>query len=235
MNGRVTSNRDGLVVGQINALNSIKSKDWDYLVPGHGFVTDKTAADETVLYFELLKDRIIEKMEDGVIADFITKEVTLNEFRDMDLYYVLSPSNVFRSYEELEMFDEDDLIDYEALKEEESGKAKAEEAKAKALEAKKVAEAKAKAEAEVLEAKKVAEAKAKAEVEALEAKKVAETKAKAEVKALAIKKVAEEKAKVEAVEVKKVVEEVKAEPKLTITLPTVVAPPKVVAVPTVTQ
>ena len=118
MNGRVTSNRDGLVVGQINALNSIKSKDWDYLVPGHGFVTDKTAADETVLYFDLLKERIIAKMEDGVIADFITKEVTLDEFRDKDLYYVLSPSNVFRSYEELEMFDEDDLIDYEALKEE---------------------------------------------------------------------------------------------------------------------
>ena len=118
MNGRVTSNRDGLVVGQINALNSIKSKDWNYLVPGHGFVTDKSAADETVLYFDLLKERIIAKMEDGVIADFITKEVTLNEFRNMDLYYVLSPSNVFRSYEELEMFDEDDLIDYSAEKDE---------------------------------------------------------------------------------------------------------------------
>jgi len=116
MNGRVTSNRDGIVIGQINALNSIKSKDWDYLVPGHGFTTDKTAADETVLYFDLLKERIIAKMEDGVIADFITKEVTLNEFRDKDLYYVLSPSNVFRSYEELEMFDEDDLIDYSAEK-----------------------------------------------------------------------------------------------------------------------
>jgi cyclase len=118
MNGRVTSNRDGLVVGQINALNSIKSKDWDYLVPGHGFVTDKSAADETVLYFDLLKERIIDKMDEGVIADFITKEVTLNEFRNMDLYYILSPQNVFRSYEELEMFDEDDLIDYSAEKDE---------------------------------------------------------------------------------------------------------------------
>ena len=117
MNGRVTSNRDGLVVGQINALNSIKSREWNHLVPGHGFVTDKTAADETVHYFDILKDRVIEKMEDGVIADFITKEVTLNEFRNMDLYYVLSPQNVFRSYEELEMFDEDDLIDYSDEKE----------------------------------------------------------------------------------------------------------------------
>jgi len=114
MNGRVTSNRDGIVVGQINALNAIKSREWDHLVPGHGFITDKTAADESVLYFSLLKDRVLEKMEEGVIADFITKEVTLDEFRDKDLYYVLSPGNVFRSYEELEMFDEDDLIDYSA-------------------------------------------------------------------------------------------------------------------------
>ncbi|MCD6212124.1 MAG: MBL fold metallo-hydrolase [Sulfurovum sp.] len=116
MNGRVTSNRDGIVIGQINALNAIKSRDWNYLVPGHGFITDKTAADEAVQYFALLKDRVLEKMEDGVIADFITKEVTLDEFRDKDLYYVLSPGNVFRSYEELEMYDEDDLIDYSAEK-----------------------------------------------------------------------------------------------------------------------
>ena len=112
MNGRVTSNRDGIVIGQINAINSIRSREWDHLVPGHGFITDKTAADESTKYFALLKDRVLEKMEDGVIADFITKEVTLNEFRDKDLYYVLSPGNVFRSYEELEMYDEDDIIDY---------------------------------------------------------------------------------------------------------------------------
>jgi len=116
MNGRVTSNRDGIVIGQINAINAIRAREWDHLVPGHGFVTDKTAADESVKYFALLKDRVLEKMEDGVIADFITKEVTLNEFRDKDLYYILSPGNVFRSYEELEMFDEDDLIDYSAEK-----------------------------------------------------------------------------------------------------------------------
>jgi len=126
MNGRVTSNRDGIVIGQINALNAIKSRDWNYLVPGHGFITDKTAADEAVQYFALLKDRVLEKMEDGVIADFITKEVTLDEFRDKDLYYVLSPGNVFRSYEELEMYDEDDLIDYSAEKSDADADAEAE-------------------------------------------------------------------------------------------------------------
>ena len=112
MNGRVTSNRDGIVIGQINAINAIKSRDWDHLVPGHGFITDKTAADEAVRYFSLLKDRVLEEMDNEVIADDITRYVTLDEFRDKDLYYVLSSGNVFRSYEELEMFDEDDIIDY---------------------------------------------------------------------------------------------------------------------------
>ena len=113
MNGRVTSNRDGIVVGQINALNSIKSRDWNHLVPGHGFITDKTGADETIQYFALLKDRVLDIIDEGEIAaDDITRYVTLNEFRDKDLYYLLSPGNVFRSYEELEMFDDDQIIDY---------------------------------------------------------------------------------------------------------------------------
>jgi len=138
MNGRVTSNRDGIVVGQINAINAIRAREWNYLVPGHGFITDKTAADESIKYFALLKDRVLEKMEDGIIADFITKEVTLDEFREKDLYYVLSPSNVFRSYEELEMFDEDDLIDYSA---QENNEVETPEAEAKEVETPEAVEA----------------------------------------------------------------------------------------------
>ena len=110
MNGRVTSNRDGIIVGQINALTAIQSREWDHLVPGHGFITDNTAADEAVLYFSLVKDRVLDGIDEEIHPDYITKAVTLEEFRDKDLYYLLSPGNVFRAYEELEMFDEDDLI-----------------------------------------------------------------------------------------------------------------------------
>ena len=118
MNGRVTSNRDGIVVGQIEALKAINARDWNHLVPGHGFITDKTAADETIQYFALLKDRVLEGIEEEIHPDFITKYVTLEEFRDKDLYYLLSPGNVFRSYEELEMYEGDD--DEEEDEEEES-------------------------------------------------------------------------------------------------------------------
>ena len=108
MNGRITSNRDGIVVGQIEALKAINDREWNHLVPGHGFITDKTADDECIQYFALLKDRVLEGIEEEIHPDYITKYVTLEEFRDKDLYYLLSPGNVFRSYEELEMYDGDE-------------------------------------------------------------------------------------------------------------------------------
>lgn len=103
MNGRVTSNRDGLVMGQLKALDLIKSKNWDVLVPGHGTNTGKDAADESVLYFTLMKDRILKAIEDGVQATEINQVVKLEEFKDKGLYDVLNSNNVSRSYQELEM------------------------------------------------------------------------------------------------------------------------------------
>ena len=113
MNGRITSNRDGLVIGQLNALKAIKARDWNHLVPGHGFITDKTGADECITYFTYIKDRVLEGIEEEIHPDDITKHVTLEEFRNKDLYYLLSPGNVFRAYEELEMYDGDEEDDDE--------------------------------------------------------------------------------------------------------------------------
>jgi len=115
MNGRVTSNRDGQVLmlndegepeGQIPALEAINARDWNNIVPGHGFLVDSGGADEAVLYFGLIKERVLEAIDDDVAQGDITKVVTLEEFRDKDLYYLLSPGNVYRAYEELEMYEE---------------------------------------------------------------------------------------------------------------------------------
>ncbi len=105
MNGRITSNRNGLVMGQLKALDLIKSKDWDVCVPGHGFNTGKTALDESILYFTLMKDRILKAIEDGVEATEINEVVKLEEFKDKGLYDVLNSNNVSRSFEELEMLE----------------------------------------------------------------------------------------------------------------------------------
>ncbi|MFK5938662.1 MAG: MBL fold metallo-hydrolase, partial [Sulfurimonas sp.] len=122
MNGRVTSNRDGQVLmlndegepeGQIPALEAINARDWNNIVPGHGFLVDAGGADEAVLYFGLIKDRVLEAIDNDVPQGDITKVVTLEEFRDKDLYYLLSPGNVYRAYEELEMYEEPDEDDEE--------------------------------------------------------------------------------------------------------------------------
>ena len=108
MNGRITSNRDGSVIGQLKALDLIESKSWTVLVPGHGYVTDKTADDESRLYFELLKERVLQAIEDGVDASEITEVVTLPEFKNKEMYGILNSGNVFRAYGELEMYDPDE-------------------------------------------------------------------------------------------------------------------------------
>ncbi len=105
MNGRITSNRDGSVLGQIKAIDTVKSMKWDVCVPGHGFITDKTATDESTLYFSLLKERILKALDDDVEATEINEVVTLPEFKDKAMYDMLNSNNVSAAYTELEMAD----------------------------------------------------------------------------------------------------------------------------------
>jgi len=105
MNGRVTSNRNGTVMGQLAALELIKSKEWDVLVPGHGFNTGKTAMDESMKYFTQMKDQILAALDNDVEATEINEVVTLPDFKDKNMYDILNSNNVSRSYTELEMLD----------------------------------------------------------------------------------------------------------------------------------
>lgn len=102
MNGRITSNRDGSVRGQIEALNKINSKEWTALVPGHGLIIDKTAADESNLYFKLMEERVQAAIDDGVDATKINEVVTLPEFKDKAMYDLLNAHNVGFAFEELQ-------------------------------------------------------------------------------------------------------------------------------------
>jgi len=103
MNGRITSGRDGSVLGQITALDMIKAKGWETLIPGHGFITDKTATDEARLYFTLTRDRIMEAIENDVDATEINEVVTLPEFKDKAMYDILNSNNVSYAFDEIDM------------------------------------------------------------------------------------------------------------------------------------
>jgi glyoxylase-like metal-dependent hydrolase (beta-lactamase superfamily II) len=105
MNGRVTSNRDGSVIGSIKALDMIKEKDWNYLVAGHGLDTSKTAINEAVEYFTLLKQRVLEAIENEISGSEITKVVTMDEFKNKAMYQELNSKNVFDAFRELEFYE----------------------------------------------------------------------------------------------------------------------------------
>ncbi len=107
MNGRITSNRDGSIIGTLKALEKIESYDWNTLVAGHGTNTTKTALDHTKNYFSLLKTRILEAIEAGTMADDITKIVTMDDFKDIAMFEELNSRNVFDAFRELEFYDED--------------------------------------------------------------------------------------------------------------------------------
>ncbi len=107
MNGRITSNRDGSVIGQIKAIDMIEKLDWNVLVPGHGLITGKHAVDEARLYFKLLKERIMKALENDVDATEITQKVTLPEFKDKAMYDILNAQNVGYAFDELEMLDDE--------------------------------------------------------------------------------------------------------------------------------
>ena len=102
MNGRITSNRDGSVLGQLKAHEMINQTGWRALVPGHGYKTGTDAMEESALYFKLLKERVGKAVEDDIGAEEVTKVVTLPEFKEKAMYEMLNRRNVFDAYNELE-------------------------------------------------------------------------------------------------------------------------------------
>ena len=107
MNQRVTSNRDGSVIGTLKAIDLINSYDWNSLIAGHGTITDKKATDYTTKYFTLLKTRVLEAIEAGITADEISKVVTMDDFKDVAMFDELNSRNVFDAFRELEFYDEE--------------------------------------------------------------------------------------------------------------------------------
>jgi len=105
MNGRITSNRDGRVIGQLHALEAIQAEDWDVLVAGHGFDVSKTAIDESIQYFTLLKQRVLDAVDEDTGLEGVTKYVQMNEFKDKAMFNLLNSLNVSDAYSELEFYD----------------------------------------------------------------------------------------------------------------------------------
>ncbi len=107
-NGRLTSIRDGSLIGSLKILEHIDALKPKVIVGGHGSKTDANATQALRNYLVDMKKEILKMLDDDVSMDEITSKVTMPKYKEMKLYDVLHKSNVLHVYQELEMLDEDE-------------------------------------------------------------------------------------------------------------------------------
>ena len=107
-NDRITSLRDGSVIGSIRAIEKIEKLGADIIVTGHGYLTsDKATASEKSYLLRLKKD-VLRAIDNEVEIDKINDVVKLETFKTLKLYDVLNRRNVFDAYRELELYEEEE-------------------------------------------------------------------------------------------------------------------------------
>lgn len=107
MNGRITSNRHGSLLGELKAIEMMKSKDYEVFVPGHGLDTSKHAMDDAEKYFTLLHKRVLKALDDDVEASELEEAIPMSEFKDRAMFQALNGQNVAEAFNEIEFADED--------------------------------------------------------------------------------------------------------------------------------
>ena len=107
-NGRVTSLRDGSILGSLEALDVIESYHAKTIITGHGYQTDANTTHEFKRYLSEIKKQVLEAQDNDVGMEQISKKVTLPHFKKLKLYDVLHKRTVVDAYRELEMMEEDD-------------------------------------------------------------------------------------------------------------------------------
>lgn len=107
-NGRVTSLRDGSLIGSIKVLEQIEALQPKVVIGGHGYKTDVKATETIKSYLLEMKEKVQRALDNDISIEQITQKVTMPKYKDMKLYDVLHNRNVFEAYRELEMYDEDE-------------------------------------------------------------------------------------------------------------------------------
>jgi len=105
MNGRITSNRHGSLLGQIKAIEMINKKDWDIIVNGHGLKYGKDGINEAWEYFTSMKKKVVKALDDDVDLGDINKIVKMEKFQDKALFDELNAKNVAGAFTELELLE----------------------------------------------------------------------------------------------------------------------------------
>ena len=104
---RITSLRDGSLIGSIKALDKIDAIGATFVIAGHGYAIDANATKDFRAYLSTLKKQVLEAIDHDVTIDEIVKKVPMREYKNYKLYDELNSRNVFDAYRELEMYDEE--------------------------------------------------------------------------------------------------------------------------------
>ena len=106
-NGRLTSLRDGSIVGSLKALDIIDAYHAKHIITGHGYQSDENTTHEFRVYLTKIKNQVLEAIEEDVGMEEITKKVQMPEFQKLKLYDALHKRTVLDAYKELEMIEEE--------------------------------------------------------------------------------------------------------------------------------
>ena len=107
-NDRLTSIRDGSLLGSLEALKKIDAYHARVIVGGHGYRTDANATKSLKGYLAQMKKEILDAQDHDIGMEEITQKVTMPAYQKMKLYSVLHARNVTDAYRELEMLEDEE-------------------------------------------------------------------------------------------------------------------------------
>lgn len=101
-NDRIPSLRDGNIQGWIDALDAIRHLNAEHIIGGHGNVITPDALNMTYSYLTELQEQVSTLLDAGVdIADVVNR-VTMDKYKDINLYDSMHRQNVEVTYRVLE-------------------------------------------------------------------------------------------------------------------------------------
>ncbi len=101
-NGRIPALREGSINGWLEALDKLEKLKFNFIASGHGDITATNAYETTREYLTLLKEKVVEAIDEDIGIEEAAKNIELEKFKNFPLYKELHSKNVFKAYQELE-------------------------------------------------------------------------------------------------------------------------------------
>ena len=106
--GRITSLRDGSLLGSLKAIEKLRSYHPRVIIPGHGYRTSPEILKAYRRYLEDLRQEVLLALNMDVGLELLTKKVKLSKYNQLKLYNALNARNILDTYTELEMIEDEE-------------------------------------------------------------------------------------------------------------------------------